>query len=195
MSDDFANEISHRSQTNWFRLLLIVIVAAGFFAWLLAVLKPQPRGPHPSLGKPAPTFVVDGWLNGKGPTIDELVGEFVVIDAFAYWCYPCLNAAPHTRELYEAYKDRSVAFIGLTSEGADKLDETREFLKEAEFPWPCAYGAAQSLARLYQSDYTPLPAMWVVNREGIIIWFGHPLDLTTEVLDGLMRDDASAKRR
>lgn len=193
MPDDFANEISPPSQTSWFRILLIVIVAAAFFAWMLAELKPQRMGAHPSVGKPAPTFVVDGWLNGPGPTIDELAGQFVVIDAFAHWCYPCLMAAPHTKELYETYKDRGVAFIGLTSEGSDALAETQKFLEKAEFPWPCGYGAGQSLARLYQADGGPLPAMWIVDRQGIIVWVGHPLDLTNGIMDGLMNPEAAAK--
>lgn len=195
MSDDFANEISPPSQTNWLWLLIVVIIAAAFFAWLMSELKPQPQVPPPSVGKPAPTFVVDGWLNGPGPTIDELAGQFVVIDAFAHWCGPCLRAAPHTVELYKSYQDRGVAFIGLTSEGAESLDDTRTFLKKAKFEWPCAYGAGQTLARLYQSDYAPIPSMWVVNREGIVIWYGHPAELTPEVMDQLMQGNADADRR
>jgi len=35
-----------------------------------------------------------------------------------------------------------------------------------------------------------LPGFATVNREGIIVWVGHPLDLNAEVMEGLLNPDA-----
>jgi len=187
MTDDFNNEIPLRPPVSRFQLLLLVALAGLGFAWFLNALQPRPRLPHPSVGKPAPAIVVDGWLNGQGPTSDELAGQMYMVDAFAYWCRPCLAAAPHTVDLYKAYKDRGVLFLGLTTDDATVLDDTKTFLKKANFPWPCGYGASNTLVHFYQSDSTPIPAAWVVNRQGVIVWAGHPLDLNTEIMDELVK--------
>ncbi len=187
MADDFANEVARPGGTNWIRLLLIVVLASGFFAWLFKELQNPQAHPHPSLGKPAPAILVDGWLNGTGPTIEQVAGQVCVIDVFAYWCRPCLQSAPHTVDLYDAYKDRGVVFIGLTSEDASDAAKTEEFLKKAKFDWPCGYGASQTIARLYQSNSNPIPAMFIVDRQGKIGWVGHPLDLKSEKLDELLK--------
>jgi hypothetical protein len=36
-------------------------------------------------GEKAPPLKAAGWLNGTAPTADELAGNLVVVDIWAYW--------------------------------------------------------------------------------------------------------------
>jgi thiol-disulfide isomerase/thioredoxin len=194
MSDDFANEISPPSKTNWLWSVLIVAAAGLFFAWFLREVQHPvfPQKPHPSVGKQAPPLVAEGWLNGSAPAAAELTGKVYVIEAWAFWCGPCLAAAPHTVELQRKYRDQGVLFIGLTVEGSETLRETRQFLQRAGFTWPSGYGASQTLSELYASREAPIPQVWVVDREGVIVWAGHPLDLKEEFLDALLNSPTNS---
>src|SRR6188768_1923317 len=97
-------------------VLAIVAAATVGFSLLLRQATPVPDGlPE----KPAPEIRVAGWLNGPGPTADDLKGKVIVLDAWAYWCNPCRAAAPELVKLYDSYKGRGVVFLGLTGEGQD----------------------------------------------------------------------------
>lgn len=118
------------------------------------------------VGKPMPEIVAEGWLNGTGPTMAELKGKVLVIDAWAHWCGPCAREAPNLVRAHETYKDK-VQFIGLTGEGKDSRDKSAAFLKRTHITWPNGYGAAKTLAEFKASV---IPLVWVVGVDGTIVW-------------------------
>ena len=117
-------------------------------------------------GTPAPKIQVAGWLNGPGPTAEELHGKVIVVDAWAFWCGPCRREAPELVKLYEKYKDR-VVFIGLTGEGIEADEANREFLKQTKITWPNGYGAVQTLSEL-KAEF--IPQRWVIDRNYKLVW-------------------------
>ena len=119
-----------------------------------------------STGTPAPKIQAAGWLNGPGPTPEELHGKVIVVDAWAFWCGPCRREAPELVKLYEKYKDR-VVFIGLTSEGIEADVLNREFLKQTKITWPNGYGAVQTLTEL-KAEF--IPQRWVIDRKYNLVW-------------------------
>lgn len=197
MTDDFANELRPPSKANWLLTIVLVSVAGLGFGWFLRELaNPQlphrEETPHPAVGLPAPDLVVEGWFHEEPVSADELKGKVYVIDAWEFWCAPCLEYAPHTIELYEKYKDRGVVFFGVTSESSDRLEKSKTFLERAKFPWRNAYGALDMLLKLYNSDDTTVPQMWVVDKQGVIAWGGHPMALNPELLDRLLAAETPA---
>jgi len=143
---------------------------------------------QPSVGKPFPPLQVEGWLNGPEPAAAELEGKVRVIEAWAYWCGPCVQAAPHVVELHHKYHDRGVVFLGLTPEGSGKLSASENFLAQGKITWPNGYGAMETLGALAGADGSiALPMMWVVDQKGITVWAGHPLSLKESLLDDLLK--------
>ena len=164
----------HARQTlNW----LIVIAACTTVA--IGCRPPSADGPggarpssgsHGNLlppGTPLPDLAVEGWLNGPGPTNDELRGQVVVIDVWAYWCGPCLASMPEMVALHKKYRDQGVQFLGLTMEGSAKLDDTRAVVEHSKLSWPNGYGAQETIAAL---GIKAIPTVFVVGRDGKIIW-------------------------
>lgn len=197
MTDDFTNEIAPPSKSNWLLTITLVAAAGLAFGWFIRELAnpqmPHPEEkPHPAVGSRAPDLVVEGWFDGRQVTAEDLAGKVYVVDAWEFWCLPCLEAAPHSVEIYEKYKDQGVVFFGLTSAAGDDLEQSKKFLEQAKFPWPNAFGAAETLLKLYQSEQTMVPQLWVVDQQGVIAWAGHPLALKSEVLDRLLQAEAPA---
>src|SRR4051812_35143679 len=75
--------------------------------------KPAYRADHAAIeGKPIRALNVSGWINGTVKA-DDLKGKVVVIDFYASWCGPCMNAIPHNNELVEKYKDKGLVLFGV----------------------------------------------------------------------------------
>jgi len=157
--------------------LVLVLLAGGVLIMLLwmmraANLLPTSNTPHAGFGltpgAPAPAIKAEGWLNGDAPTEESLHGKVVVVDAWAYWCGYCMQDAPELIALYKTYQGQEdVVFVGLTAEGEANLSESREFVKQAGYPWPNGYGAIETMLQ-YGNNY--LPAAWVVGRDGKVTW-------------------------
>lgn len=149
------------------KLALSVVVVVALAAIVRSILTEQPRGPSGLIGQPAPAIAAAGWINGDSPPDDFFQGKVVVVDAWAYWCKPCFDAAPKLIALQKRYSDQGVVFVGLTSEHSDVLDRSERFLEKAGITWLNGYGALETLIAL-QADR--IPQVWVIDRTGTIVW-------------------------
>ncbi|QDU44024.1 Thiol-disulfide oxidoreductase ResA [Symmachiella dynata] len=157
--------------------LVLVLMVGGVLVMLLWMIRaanlfPSSDSPQPGFGlapgAPAPAIKAVGWINGEAPTAESLEGKVVVVDAWAYWCGYCMQDAPELIALYKTYEGQEdVVFIGLTAEGEANLSDSREFVKQAGYPWPNGYGAYETMLQ-YGNSY--LPAAWVIGRDGKVTW-------------------------
>lgn len=156
-------------------LLALALVVAGtiLFSVLFGIrLQGPPQAENNNraqlkVGDLAPPIQAAGWVNGNPDLEQDLKGKVIVVDAWATWCWPCRQQAPHIVKTYQKFKDQNVAFIGLTSDGEDLLPEIRQWLKETGITWPNGYGAIESLIA-FKAD--TIPQVWVIGADGRVVW-------------------------
>ncbi|HEY0984564.1 MULTISPECIES: TlpA family protein disulfide reductase [unclassified Schlesneria] len=147
--------------------ILVAGAIALIVAWVLRlVITPDSSA---QIGKPFPPIEAGGWINEPGPSPEDLKGQILVVDAWAFWCIPCQAIAPYLIDLHDRYQSKGVKFLGLTSEGGDRkgLEMSRMFVDKLKIPWPNAYLAIEPLKAL---EVEAIPQLWIVDRDNRIIF-------------------------
>lgn len=129
------------------------------------------------LGESAPELAdVDKWFGGSPQTLANMRGKVVLLDFWATWCVPCLDAFPALTEWNETFKKDGLEILGVTryygqAEGfqVDNAAEF-EFLQRFKKSQRLAYDFVISKGQANQVNYQAmsLPTTVLIDRKGII---------------------------
>lgn len=149
-------------------LACAIVLSIGFVQWMKSSLTSTIPGGL-DVGEPAPSVRASVWVNGAGPTPEDLQGEVYVVVAWATWCGPCAREAPHLVDVYQQVHDRGVQFYGLASQEEALQPQIEAWLRDFDIPWPNGFGA-EALETLRGFEADVIPGVWVVDREGRVVW-------------------------
>ena len=134
--------------------------------------------------RPAIDFrILDASLSSKLDW-DDLEGEIVVIDFWATWCAPCVEAFPKFNELGRRFADQPVRFISVTYETEAMI---RPFL--AKRPLETEIALDNDFATYKSFDAWGIPTVYVFDRQGTLLSAMHPEYLSAEVIAGALAGD------
>lgn len=73
-------------------------------------------------------------LRGKSVSSEELAGKVVLLDFWATWCKPCINAVPSLRDIAEKHEDDPFMLVSLSVDSNES--KVRDFIREHAMKWP-----------------------------------------------------------
>lgn len=122
-------------------------------------------------GDTAPDFTLkapDGITDVK---LSDYKGKYVVVDFWASWCPDCQNDMPNMVNIYNEFKDKDVAFIGIS------FDMDRDAWKKGIATYGIEYAQCSELKKwkkettidsIYHVKW--IPSMYLVNPAGKIVY-------------------------
>jgi thiol-disulfide isomerase/thioredoxin len=115
------------------------------------------------LNRPAPDFLPAVQTGAKLPRISTLKGRVVVIDFFATWCGPCVEAMPHIEAMHKALKDKGVTVLGVSHEEANVVGGAAG---RFHVSYPLAADVDEKVTTAY--GVFALPTMVVIDKKGFV---------------------------
>lgn len=147
---------------------------------VLAVAAPGVRALE--LGDSAPPLQVAQWVKGEAVEIASGQGaNAYVVEFWATWCPPCRASIPHLTEIQKRYEDKGLVVIGVSSEGAAKVEA---FVAEQgeKMDYRVALDDARKTSQAYMRPFNVrgIPHAFLVDRNGALAWHGHPMSPALE---------------
>ena len=166
----------------------VLTLAAGEFpeSWTWDG-EPAHRLAHAALeGKRMPAFQVKDWING-GVTSADIKGKVVVVDLYATWCGPCMEAIPRNNELLKKYKQQGLIIIGVcTSDNGQEIFAANA--RQYGIRYPAARDPELKTQKAWAADY--YPTYGIVDRKGIVRVVGLQPHRVEEVVKKLLAESA-----
>jgi peroxiredoxin len=136
------------------------------------------------LGDDAPPLKIAKWINGGPVSLQDGKGEKIyVVEFWATWCPPCKASIPHLSELYNKYKDQGVEIVGITRE---KPKVVEKFAKTADFTYNVGIDDKDQTSDAYMEGVEGIPHAFVIDKQGKIVWSGHPMAELDDVIQQLL---------
>lgn len=88
--------------------------------------------PPPTIGRTPPAIVLNS-PDGSELRLESLRGHPVLIDLWATWCGPCVEAFPDLARIYE--QTHSTGLVILSIDQSDDAAVAQKYLKKMHYPW------------------------------------------------------------
>jgi thiol-disulfide isomerase/thioredoxin len=153
----------------------------------IAFLNELKKSPDNDLANAASSRLTKAQLVGKpidlkftavdGSTVDlaALRGNVVLIDFWASWCPDCIRGMPIVKTVYQKYRDKGLAVIGIS---LDKDEQAMSnYTAKKLIPWPQYFdgkGWANDFAMKF--GVHSIPELWLINRRGEVVTTGVTAD-------------------
>ncbi len=117
----------------------------------------------PLVGKPAPDFDLE-LLDGKKFHLAEAKGKVVILDFWATWCGPCLQAMPQVEKVAREVKGQGVQLVAVNLQ--ENPDQIKAMLERHKLNMTVALDRDGIVADKYKA--VAIPQTVVVDRDGTI---------------------------
>jgi thiol-disulfide isomerase/thioredoxin len=144
-----------------------------------------------SVGDKAPSLTIDEWLKGE-PVASFENGKVYLVEFWGTWCGPCIENIPHLSELEKKYSSKGLVVIGVATHEFDGREKLDKFMNDrgGEMEYRVAFDTDLSMESEWDTgesggDNFRLPVCFLVNKNGIVDFVGHP---SNENLEGMIEN-------
>ncbi len=121
------------------------------------------------IGSTAPTFSLP---DPTGNTIapEQFRGKVVVLDFWATWCPPCIEALPELKALWSKYRNQEFALVGVSADF--DVNAWKNFVVENGMDWAHVHDRDDQYSAAYRYGVVAIPETFVIDRNGVVVAYG-----------------------
>ncbi|VAW93338.1 hypothetical protein MNBD_GAMMA21-962 [hydrothermal vent metagenome] len=111
-------------------------------------------------------------IAGKDTSLEEHLGKgkWKVVILWASDCHACNQEAEQYIQFHEENKDKNIEVLGISLDGAAKLDDAKDFIKRHDVTFPNLIGEFEQVAAMYESltggQWLGTPTILIYSPEG-----------------------------
>jgi thiol-disulfide isomerase/thioredoxin len=128
----------------------------------------------------APALHFKEWVGKKAVATDD---KPIILEFWATWCAPCIDAVPHLNELARKFGEE-VVFISLNS--YDRKDRVEKFMAKTHFETFVALDDSMKMAK--ELGVKLIPQTFLIDKNGFLRWRGTPGQLTEDFLHTFLKE-------
>jgi thiol-disulfide isomerase/thioredoxin len=130
---------------------------------------------------------------GKKTRLTDFAGRVVVIDFWGSWCGPCRAELPYFQALYDKFKNRGVAFVGINWERGStpeaRIEAAQRLMVESKYTFPVVVDHDYRASK--DHSVQSFPTVFVIDKTGKIryrnVGFDPAIDVKLEAqIESLM---------
>ncbi|MHA2203970.1 MAG: redoxin domain-containing protein [Candidatus Hodarchaeales archaeon] len=157
-------------KNNKGRLFLIVLLQLMIFFNTSSVIG-KPNDTDVSSQLPvdtnAPDFSLTDILTNESFSLTDFQGKVVILDLFATWCGPCVEAIPNIREIFLSYSANDLMIVSIEVSEED-VQLLQDFIQDHEMEWLVTLDNNSIVNNNYGSGY--IPTLYVIDQNQIIAY-------------------------
>lgn len=165
---------------NWFKAIFNATVLSVVFVLVVVAGAPRlglmdvPELPMADGSGDTPEMMIDlvqaGAAAGTGQLkLSSLRGKVVMLDMFWSKCPHCEEHAPHVVQIYNEYRQRGFAVLGLATDSKDDKEavkSVKDFMAKAKINYPVGFLTNEIVAYYADSKNHGVPQMVIFGPDG-----------------------------
>lgn len=122
---------------------------------------------------PAPSAIMQADikdLDGNTFRLEDKKGKVMLVDLWATWCGPCVEAMPDLIELQDKYRDKNFEVIGLDTDEEETPDYIKAFARKKNLNYQLGYADAKMMSEFVKvTRLQGIPQSILINRDGQMV--------------------------
>jgi len=160
-----------------------MLIILSVFA--MGQVRPNQALTRPGVGDVAPALHLANVV--QGPDLDginwkALKGKVVVLEFWATWCGPCIEAIPHLNELADHFEGKPVQFISIAKR--DSLSRVKKLLHNKPMKGWVVLDEVNKTSAAYGARSIPHTA--IIDKDGKVVGSFYPKRITEHVLQNII---------